>query len=180
MVQASDVIRVLRDAARLVREGEMIVFGSAALSAWLPDAPATRDVDVVVVPEAHGAPVEAVMGELSWYDERFNAHVDVCRPDTLAAPVSWAERARRERFEDVPGVAIILLHPHDILFSKIERWEPQDREHARLIRAAYPLTSGDVERLAADMPHRNGTIRDARRSSDFEAHLAMFRAESGL
>ena len=174
MVDPADVVKILHDAARLVRDGEIIVFGSAALSAWLTAAPGTRDVDVIIHPEERGAAVEAVMGELSWYDERFDAHVDVCNAETLAAPESWPVRARRERFADIPGVEVTLLHPHDVLFAKLERWEPQDREHAGRILNELPLTLDEAEGLARDMPHRTGAIIDERRRFDFEAHYAMF------
>lgn len=184
MVDPADVMKILHDAARLVREGEIIVFGSAALSTWLTSAPGTRDVDVIVHPAERGDAVEAVMGELSWYDERFDAHVDVCNAETLAAPESWPERARHERFADIPCVEVTLLHPHDVLFAKLERWEPQDREHTARILNELPMTLDIAEALARDMPHRTGAIRDERRRFDFEAHYAMFidglmRATSG-
>jgi hypothetical protein len=174
VVDPESVVKILHDAARLVKDGEIIVFDSAALSAWLSSAPSTRDVDIVVHPPERGDAVEAVMGELSWYDERFDAHVDVCNAETLAAPESWPERARRERFADIPRVEVTLLHPHDVLFAKIERWEPQDRDHARRILNELPMTLETAERLAGEMPHRTGAIRDERRRFDFEAHYGMF------
>lgn len=70
MVQPADVPQILKDAARLLKEGEIVVFGSAALAFWMPEAPATRDVDLWCTPAERGAMVEALMGELSWYHDR--------------------------------------------------------------------------------------------------------------
>ena len=42
MVDPRDVGRILLDAARLVRVGEVVVFGSAALALWIEGAPRTR------------------------------------------------------------------------------------------------------------------------------------------
>ena len=65
MVDPADVPRVVIDAARLVREGELIVFGSAALAFTLDKAPTSRDVDVYCIPPERGDAVEALMGERS-------------------------------------------------------------------------------------------------------------------
>jgi hypothetical protein len=46
MVEPGQVEPILSDAARLLGEGEIVVFGSAALALWLRDPPASRDVDL--------------------------------------------------------------------------------------------------------------------------------------
>jgi hypothetical protein len=47
MVEPGQVEPILSDAARLVGEGELVVFGSAALALWLRNAPSSRDVDLL-------------------------------------------------------------------------------------------------------------------------------------
>jgi hypothetical protein len=44
MVDPEDVEKIVIDAARLMRRGEIIVFGSAELAFWVKAAPSSRDV----------------------------------------------------------------------------------------------------------------------------------------
>ena len=46
MVDPKDIPRIVVDAVRLVRAGEIVVFGSSALAFWLESPPQTRDVDI--------------------------------------------------------------------------------------------------------------------------------------
>jgi hypothetical protein len=175
MVRPDDVANILSDAARLVRDGEIVVFGSAALSFRLPDPPHTRDVDVWCVPAERGEIVTALMGELSWYQEKHDAYIEVWGPETFAAPEDWRSRAETLTNEDFPGVRLIVPHPHDILLSKLERWEPNDQAHARQILAHLRLQVAELDRLAARTPYRTGRITDPERIGRFEAHLAELR-----
>jgi len=163
MVDPAKVERILSDAARLVGDGEIVVFGSAALALWLSDAPATRDVDLWCEPSEKGEVVTALMGELSSYHERHGAFVEVWAPETFAAPQGWRERARIESLPDLPGVRLVVPHPHDVLVSKLERFEEKDREQAERILAELPMTSRELDALLAESPHRRGTIGDAER-----------------
>jgi len=168
MVDPAQVERILSDAARLVDEGEIVVFGSAALAMWLSDAPATRDVDLWCEPSAKGAVVTALMGELSWYHERHGVFVEVWAPETFAAPRGWRERARIQSLPDRPRVRLVVPHPHDVLVSKLERFEEKDREHAERVLAELPMTVAELDALLDESPHRCGTIGDAERLRRFE------------
>lgn len=168
-----DVIwRVVRDAARLVKEGELVVFGSAALSFWLQAPPTSRDVDVWCEPHERGDVVEALMGELSWYDEKHGAHVEVWGPETFAAPPGWRSRARVERFEQAAGVRVLLPHPHDVLIAKLERMDPKDRDHQERILREFPLDQPRLDALLAEFPVG---FRTAEREARFRVHLAELR-----
>lgn len=76
----------------------------------------------------------------------------------------------------MPGVKVVVPHPHDILMAKVERWEPADAEHARRILAAFPLSEARVLDLDARMPYRGGRIVDPRRIAAYQAHLGELLA----
>ena len=171
MVEPADVPRILLDAARLIREGELVLFGSAALAFWLPEAPRTRDVDLWCDPAERGAAVTALMGELSWYHDRHGAYVEVWGPETFAAPSDWRRRARILTEEDAPGVRLVVPHPHDVMLAKVERWDPSDVDHARRILRVYPLTTAALLDLDERMPYRDGRIVDPRRREAYEINL---------
>ena len=129
MVTPEDVPRILNDAARLVRDGEIVVFGSASLAMWLDKAPSSRDVDMWVTPEDRGEIVGALMGELSWYHDKHGTYVEVCGPETFEAPSSWRSRAKSMSLPDYEKVRIVVPHPHDVLLAKLPRYAPSD-QHA--------------------------------------------------
>jgi hypothetical protein len=163
------------DAARLVRAGEIVVFGSASLSFWLANAPTSRDVDLWVVPEESGHTVEALMGELSWYHDKHGAYVEVLGPETFSAPTTWRERAVRVRIAEAPNVTVLVPHPHDVLVSKLERFSPQDQDHVRRILAEASLDTTRLEALANASTYRKGLEPPASVLA-FEQHLSEVRA----
>jgi hypothetical protein len=175
MVTPEAVPRVLNDAARLVGEGEIVVFGSASLALWLERAPSSKDVDLWVVPEERGEIVEALMGELSWYHDKHDAYVEVCGPETFEAPASWRSRAKTLTLPDYERVRILVPHPHDVLVAKLPRLSPSDREHIELILEQLPLDRGRLDQLADESPNRSSTASEAARAA-FESNLRSVRA----
>ncbi|MBI4614842.1 MAG: hypothetical protein HY720_14620 [Planctomycetes bacterium] len=175
MVDPGDVIRIVTDAVRLVRHGEIVVFGSAALAFWLRNAPASRDVDLVCEPRECADPIQALMGELSWYHKRHGAYVEVCEPETFTPPSGWRERAREIQVEERVDVRLIVPHPHDLLLSKLDRWESKDREHAVRVLGEFPMTVAELEERTARMPHRTGVVTEPDRIARFEAALEDLR-----
>ena len=171
MVNPTDVPRILLDAARLLKEGEIVVFGSAALAFVLPEAPRTRDIDVWCDPPERGELLTVLMGELSWYQSTHGVYVEVWAPETFAAPLNWRSRAKVLTEETAPDVRLVVPHPHDILFAKLERWESGDREHARRILAHLPMDLRRMRHLLAETPYRVGLITDPLRIRDFEGHV---------
>lgn len=171
MVDPDDVPRVVADAARLLRRGELVVFGSSALAFWLAEAPRSRDVDVWCDPPERGDAVEALMGELSWYHERHGVYVEVWSPETFRAPSGWRSRALVHRPDESPEVTLLVPHPHDVLLAKLERMTESDVEHARRILAEFPLPREELRALAAESPYRSGGIEDPERLARFRHGL---------
>lgn len=177
MVDPADVPRILIDVARLVRQGEVVVFGSAALAFYLQDAPTTRDVDVWCQPAERGDRVQSLMGELSWYHDRHGSYVEVWAPETFRAPSGWRDRAQLHRLPDVPEVTLIVAHPHDVLFAKLERMNEQDVDHMRRILREFPLSLERFETLKEGAPYVAGEITDEQRVMRFRHGLERLQRE---
>jgi len=175
VVDPTDVPRILADAAALVRRGQIVVFGSGALAFWLRQAPRSRDVDLWCEPEERGHAVEALMGELSWYHERHGAYVEVWRPETFAAPLDWRTRAQTQSTPLQPEVAIVIPHPHDVIFAKLERLDPQDMDHILQILKEFPLSVESFEALVSESPYVRGRIDDQDRRDRFQYGLDQLR-----
>lgn len=112
------------------------------------------------------------MGELSWYHERHAAYVEVWRPETFSGPAEWRRRARSEQVPTVREVVVLVPHPHDLLCSKLERFDENDRDHIRRILLEFPLGIEQLRALAATMPHQTGIITDPDRLARFHHGLA--------
>lgn len=175
MVEPEDVPRIVADAARLVRRGELVVFGSGALAFWLDKAPRSRDVDLWCDPPDRGEIVESLMGELSWYHDRHGAYVEVWGPETFCAPAGWRSRARRLESPAAPEVVLVIPHPHDVLFAKLERSDEADLDHMKRILAEFPLSLRQLEELTQETPYEAGGIGDEDRVFRFRAGLARLR-----
>ncbi len=171
MVNPEDIPRIVSDAARLLQQGEIVVFGSAALAFWLRDPPHSRDVDLWATPEEGAAIIEALMGELSWYQDKHGAYVEIWGPETFLAPRSWRTRAKQFTLPEAPQVHIVVPHPHDVLIAKVERLQEHDLDHVRRIIAELPLTVEALEDLASEAPQRLDfdTLADCKQA--FELHL---------
>lgn len=175
MVHPSLVRRIVIDAARLVKSGEIVVFGSASLAFWLANAPTSRDVDLWVTPPERGESVEALMGELSWYHDLHGAYVEVLGPETFSGPRDWRSRALTLTLPEAPGVRVVVPHPHDVLISKLERFADQDQDHVSRILGEAPLDRARLDALAAESPYRTEEEPPASVAA-FEMHLAEVRA----
>lgn len=165
--------RVAQDAARLVGEGELVVFGSAALAFWLGDPPQSRDVDVWTTPPEKGDAIEALMGELSWYHEKFSIHAEVWGPETFKAPPRWRERAKQFSFDGLPSVRVVCPHPHDVVLAKLERMDPKDRVHIEQVLRQMPLSRARLDSLVAEYSE----ARDADRQARFETNLRWLETQ---
>ncbi|MGQ0508603.1 MAG: DUF6036 family nucleotidyltransferase [Myxococcaceae bacterium] len=175
MVDQRNVWRIVTDAARLIGEGELVVFGSSALAFWLGSPPVSRDVDIWCEPSSKADSVQALMGELSWYHDRHGTWVEVWAPETFAAPIDWRARAKHFEFDDVPKVRVVIPHPHDLIMAKLERMDPKDHDHVERVLKEKPLTVEGLAALAAQSPYRQGRIQDPLRVRAFELHLAELR-----
>jgi len=83
-----NIPQLLARVAVVLNEGEIYIFGSAALhyTVGLTHTIISRDVDIWVEPEEKSEEIESMMGELSVYHEIHDEYVEVWRPATFAAP----------------------------------------------------------------------------------------------
>ncbi|MCC6332532.1 MAG: hypothetical protein IT380_00930 [Myxococcales bacterium] len=162
-----------QDAARLMKDGELVIFGSAALAFWLREPPQSRDVDVWTEPRERGALIEALMGELSWYHDKFSIHAEVWGPETFKAPPGWRARARVFSFDEASAVRVVCAHPHDVVLAKLERLDPKDQEQIQTVLRQLPMSTQRLDELLREYDQP----RDAQREARFQASLAWLRRE---
>ncbi len=162
---------VIRAAATIAGDTEIVVIGSQAILGRYPDAPAallvSADVDVYPrnLPERADL-IEGSIGELSPFHETYGYYAQAVGEGTAILPEGW-----QARLVPVPTPAGtgLCLEPHDLLISKYAAGREKDREYARTaVRArlvARELLLERLERTPLD-GERRGSIR-AQIDADF-------------
>jgi hypothetical protein len=135
-----DLEHVIRAAADVAGDDEIVVIGSQAILGGLPDAPVallwSQEADVY--PRKHPERAEAIDGALgdgSQFHAAFGYYAHGVGPETAKAPARWEERlvpvcvARSPR--DAREVVGWCMEPHDVVLAKCAAGRERDWEFAR-------------------------------------------------
>lgn len=151
---------VIRAAATIAGDTEIIVIGSQAILGRYPQAPAELVVsaDVDLFPRNHPERadlIEGSIGELSPFHETYGYYAQGVGEHTAVLPEGW-----ESRLVAVPTTAGtgLCLEPHDLLISKYVAGREKDRDYVRSA-ARHRLADRQtlLERLAlapVDEPQR--------------------------
>jgi hypothetical protein len=143
---------VIRAAATIAGDTEIVVIGSQAILGRYPDAPAallvSADADVYPrnLPQRADL-IEGSIGELSPFHETFGYYAQAVGERTAILPDGW-----QARLVPVPTPAGtgLCLEPHDLLILKYAANREKDREYARVaVRARLVERAVLLERLEA-------------------------------
>lgn len=129
----SQLEHVIRAAAAISGDSEIVVIGSQSILGRYPDAPAellvSSDVDVYPrnYPERADL-VEGSIGELSPFHETYGYYAQAVGERTAVLPEGWESRV-----VPVPtaGGTGLCLDPHDLVIAKYVAGREKDREYAR-------------------------------------------------
>jgi hypothetical protein len=143
---------VIRAAATISGDHEIVVIGSQAILGRYPDAPAELVIsqDVDLYPRNHpdrAELIEGSIGELSPFHETFGYYAQGVGERTAVLPDGWAGRLIAVPTSGGTGLC---LEPHDLLLSKYAAGREKDRDYVRAA-ARHGLGRREVllERLAA-------------------------------
>jgi hypothetical protein len=152
---------VIRAAATIAGDAEIVVIGSQAILGRYPEAPPELLVsaDVDVYPRNHPERadlIEGSIGELSPFHETYGYYAQGVGERTAVLPEGWESRLVAVL---TPAGTGLCLEPHDLIISKCVAGREKDRDyvHAAL---RYRLVDRDtlLERLARtpiDEAHRS-------------------------
>jgi hypothetical protein len=132
----SQLEHVIRAAATIAGDKEIVVVGSQAILGRHPDAPhelcVSADADVYPRnrPERSDL-IDGSIGELSPFHETYGYYAQGVGPQTAILPSGWEDRLIRVETEAGTGLC---LEPHDLIVSKYAAGREKDREY---VRAAF-------------------------------------------
>jgi len=163
-VNRAQLEHVIRAAATIADDPEIIVIGSQAILGACPDAPSellqSKDVDVYPRNRPDRADlIDGSIGEMSPFHDTFGYYAQGVGERTAILPEGWMTRVVR-----IPsGTAVgLCLEPHDLVISKYAAGREKDRDYVRaairhqLVReetlrerlATTPIVPSERDRIA--------------------------------
>lgn len=114
---------LIRAAADIADDDEIIVIGSQAILGQFPDAPEPMRVSIEadLFPRNHperSNVIDGSIGELSPFHETFGYYAQGVGEETALLPHGWQERLITIQNENTRGVKGLCLEVHDLLVSK--------------------------------------------------------------
>jgi len=144
-----DLEHVIRAAADIADDEEIIVIGSQAILGQYPDAPAELCVstEADVYPKNHPDRADLIdgsIGEGSPFHATYGYYAQGVGETTAILPEGWADRLVPVRNANTRGATGWCLEPHDLVLSKYVAGRDKDE---RFVRAAIGRGLVDPERL---------------------------------
>jgi hypothetical protein len=157
---------IIRAAATIAEDDEIVVFGSQAILGQFPDAPeellASMEADVF--PRKHPERWELIdgsIGELSPFHEAFGYYAQGVGPETSVLPEGWESRLIPVCTAATRGATGLCLEVHDLVISKYVAAREKDRDFVKaVIRHDLVEKSVLLDRLGATPieDHRKTTV----------------------
>lgn len=154
-MKRADLEHIIRAAADIANDDEIVIVGSQAILGRFPDAPA----DLLVSEEADVHPknhperwelIDGSIGELSPFHETFGYYAQGIEPGTAILPAGWESRLVVVSNANTRGARGLCLEPHDLVVSKAIAGRDKD---VRFLQSAIAHGLVDpavlLERLAA-------------------------------
>jgi hypothetical protein len=161
LVTRAQLEHVVRAAAMIADDREIVVIGSQAVLGQFPDAPADLlvSVEADLYPRNHPERADLIdgsIGELSPFHQSFGYYAHGVGEETAVLPLGWTERLVPIPLGEVVGLC---LEIHDLALSKWAAGREKDREFARgavehgLVERATLLER--LETMPIDPSHRS-------------------------
>ena len=148
---------IIRAAAAVSEDEELIVIGSQAVLGQFPDPPegllVSREADVY--PRNHperGIEIDGSLGDGSYFDATYGYYAHAVGPETATLPQGWEQRLIEIRNENTGGASGWCLEIHDLLLSKCVAGRERDWEFAEEAICHGLASPAELQRRLVDLP----------------------------
>lgn len=152
-----DLEHIIRAAAEVAEDDELVIVGSQAILGQFPDAPEpmliSREADLF--PRNHperADEIEGSLGDGSYFDSSFGYYAHAVGPETAKAPAGWEDRLVPVRGENTGGATGWCLEAHDLVLSKCVAGRERDREFAQEALRHGLVEADELWRRSSDLP----------------------------
>jgi hypothetical protein len=135
-VRRVELEHILRAAAQVAGDPDIVIVGSQAILGQFPDAPASmlvsREADIF--PRNHperAVEIDGALGDGSMFDATFGYYAHAVGPETAKAPAGWQDRLVPVTTPATGGATGWCLEAHDLVLSKCAAGRERDWQFAR-------------------------------------------------
>jgi len=156
-LRRAELEHVIRAAAAVAEDEEIVVVGSQAILGQFPDAPesllVSREADVYPRnrPELTDE-IDGSLGDGSYFDSTYGYYAHAVGPETAIAPAGWEERLVPVRNANTAGATGWCLEVHDLLLSKCVAGRERDWEFAEEAIRHGLADPEELRRRASGLP----------------------------
>jgi hypothetical protein len=174
-VNRQQLEHVIRAAAAIAEDDEIVVIGSQSILGAFPNAPAPLlvSMEADVFPRRHpdrADLIEGAIGEGSLFHETFGYYAQGVGPETAVLPSGWEHRLVRISNPNTHGATGLALEPHDLAMAKYVAAREKDGDFLRTAASSGLLNVATLrDRLL--MMNLDGATRE-RISRAINAHFA--------
>lgn len=152
---------VIRAAATVAGESEIVVIGSQAVLGQFPDAPDallfSQEADVYPRERPENAvEIDGAMGDGSQFHETFGYYAHGVGPETAKAPAGWQDRLVPVRVPLLVGreaqATGWCMEVHDLVLAKLAAGRERDMEFAEEAIRSHIVRPQELLRRVPDLP----------------------------
>ena len=130
-MRRSELEHLIRAAAAITDQYEIVVIGSQSILGAVPEAPAellrSMEADLYPLRRPDLADlIDGAIGELSPFEERFGYYAQGVGPETATLPAGWESRLVKIQNENTDRKIGYCLEPHDLAASKLVAGREKD------------------------------------------------------
>jgi len=156
-MRRAELEHVIRAAAEVAGDEELVIVGSQAILGQFPDAPesmlVSREADIY--PKNHPERADEIDGSLgdgSYFDLTFGYYAHSVSPETAKAPAGWEGRLVPVQSENTGNAIGWCLEVHDLILSKCAAGRKRDWDFAEDALRHGLVDPREPQRRAADLP----------------------------
>lgn len=156
-MRRAELEHVIRAAAEVSGDDELVIVGSQAILGQFPDAPPgmllSREADIYPRNRPEQADeIDGSLGDGSYFDSSFGYYAHAVGPETAKAPDGWVDRLVPIRSANTGNATGWCLEIHDLVLSKCAAGRDRDWEFAREAIQHGLVDPGELRRRAATLP----------------------------
>jgi len=152
-VKRSQLEHLIRAAADVTQQYEIVVVGSQSILGSFPDAPAdcvmSNEADLFALgAEELSDEIDGALGEFSQFHETYGYYAQGVDSRTSVLPARWRERLVRVQNKNTNGRIGWCLDPMDLFLAKCAAWREKDRRfNQTLLREGLVPVEGVLARI---------------------------------
>ena len=152
-MKRSELEHLIRAAAAITDQYEIMVVGSQSILGAVPNAPdallVSMEADVYPLHQPELADlIDGAIGELSPFQERFGYYAQGVGPETAVLPAGWEARRVKVQNQNTDLKIGWCLEPHDLAASKLAAGRDKDWAFvSTMLRHAIVLPSTLTQRI---------------------------------